>query len=445
MGDDAYIFFRYAHNIANGHGPIWNIDGLPVEGFSSPVWVYWLGVWGQWFDIPTIARLSGVIGMMGSLYSIHQMSDRSTWAVWGVLLTMGFHYWGTAGLESSWVIWLTVLCLPLLEDAPTPKTMFYLSVLGLLRPEGLGLVLLLSGWNWWMHRKHLIWLAWIPVLIWFGVRWQIYGDLLPNTYWAKATGDTWFRIQSGLIYAGWLAIPIGLGFIYQSWKIWWFPTVLWLVVLLGGGDWMWHDRLLLPVISVIWVFSARLDWTPRLLLTLPLLKYWIPISLLSATVGAGITGKQLPIRLHQEGNLIEISEVMANDIRQVYSEDSLIAINHAGVLPYFLADYPFIDMSALNDRHLARLNGNLHEKYDPDYILSLKPDLVVLNSLSDPKSGEGFQDNYWEGESVLFRHPQFSMEYVPIAKSWRRVRFGGGVASIWLFQRRRTLDRWNSE
>lgn len=122
-----------------------------------------------------------------------------------------------------------------------------------------------------------------------------------------------------------------------------------------------------------------------------------------------------------------------------------MVINHAGVLPYFLSDYRFVDMSALNDHHLARTVGNLHEKFDPDYILGRKPDLVILNSLSDPKTGEGYQDNYWAGESVLFRHPQFVKEYVPIAKSWRRIRYGGDVASIWIFQRRRTLDRWNSE
>lgn len=445
MGDDAYIFFRYAQNISNGHGPIWNVGATPVEGFSSPIWVYWLGLWGQWFDIPTVARLSGAVGVIGSLFSIHQLSNRSMWAVWGVLLTMGFHYWGTAGLETSWVIWFTLLCLPLLEEAPTPKTMFYLSVLGVLRPEGVGLVILLSGWSYWIHRHNLIWLAWIPMVLWLGVRWQIYGELLPNTYWAKATGDTWFRIQSGWNYAGWLGISIGFGWIYHSWKIWWFPTVLWLVVVLGGGDWMWYDRLLLPAISVIWVLSARLERIPKLLLSVPLIKYWMSFSLMGATMSTGFTGKQLPIRWHQEGNLIEISEMMAQEIRQAYPEDSLIAINHAGVLPYFLAEYSFVDMSALNDHHLARVNGNLHEKYDPDYILSLKPDLVVLNSLSDPKSGEGFQDNYWDGESVLFRHPKFSEEYVPIARSWRRARFGGGVASIWLFQRRRTLERWNSK
>lgn len=37
--DDANIFFRYARNLAEGHGLVWNPGGERVEGFSSPVWV----------------------------------------------------------------------------------------------------------------------------------------------------------------------------------------------------------------------------------------------------------------------------------------------------------------------------------------------------------------------------------------------------------------------
>ncbi len=33
--DDAYITFRYAHNIIAGHGPVFNV-GERVEGFTSP-------------------------------------------------------------------------------------------------------------------------------------------------------------------------------------------------------------------------------------------------------------------------------------------------------------------------------------------------------------------------------------------------------------------------
>src|SRR5215471_3596610 len=35
--DDAYIFFRYAHNISQGHGYVFNI-GQSVEGTTSVTW-----------------------------------------------------------------------------------------------------------------------------------------------------------------------------------------------------------------------------------------------------------------------------------------------------------------------------------------------------------------------------------------------------------------------
>ena len=129
---------------------------------------------------------------------------------------------------------------------------------------------------------------------------------------------------------------------------------------------------------------------------------------------------------------------MASDIRAVYPDTIRIAVNHAGALPYFLPEHEFIDMSALNDRYLARLEGGLHEKYDADYVLEQDPELIVLNSFVDPKSEQGsYQPNYWVGETSLYQHPQFTQRYVPIAQSWRRVRHGGGFASVWLFKRRK--------
>lgn len=37
--DDADIFFTYANNLANGNGIIYSRDILPVEGYSSMLWM----------------------------------------------------------------------------------------------------------------------------------------------------------------------------------------------------------------------------------------------------------------------------------------------------------------------------------------------------------------------------------------------------------------------
>ena len=54
---------------------------------------------------------------------------------------------------------------------------------------------------------------------------------------------------------------------------------------------------------------------------------------------------------------------------------------------------------------------------------------MVLNSLSDPKSGEGFQDIIGKGKVCCFdtHSSPWSMYRLP---NLGRVRFGGGVASM---------------
>ena len=440
MGDDSFIFFRYAHNFIEGHGLKWNVFDVPVEGFSSPLWVFWLSIFGNWFDIIVVAQWSNVLCLIGVGYFIWKQSEKSWWAMWGVFFTMGIQYWGTAGLETPLYICLFVGVLPVCYQRPTFTQLVILSLLGITRPEGVGLVILAVSYLIWMYRDWRMLLVLIPTVFWILVRWQYYGDILPNTYWAKATGDPLFRVISGWNYGGWLILPLLIGLWKSTFKKpWVWVSTLWLVVIVGGGDWMWHDRLLLPVIVSVWILSQRIVGWSKWFIMGSLVKYWIPLSVLGSLLMSPFSGKGLSIQYHQEGNLIEVSKNLANDIRSVVPPDSLIAINHAGAVPYFLPEHNFLDISGLNDRYLAKMEGNLHEKYDAEYILSRKPDWIILNSLIDPKSENGhFKPNYWQGESVIFEHPSFSKEYVPIAQSWRRIRYGGGVASIWLFRRRLT-------
>ena len=39
MIDDSFISFRYAENLAGGHGPVYNPGDPPVEGYSNLLWV----------------------------------------------------------------------------------------------------------------------------------------------------------------------------------------------------------------------------------------------------------------------------------------------------------------------------------------------------------------------------------------------------------------------
>lgn len=445
IGDDSFIFFRYADNFGNGDGLQWNSSGVPVEGFSSPIWTVWLGCWSYWFDIVTVAQWTGLVCMILILIQIFQFVKGTVGVIWGASLTMGMHYWGTSGLETPLYTLLLINVFPLIHSSCKTNSMWLswlsLALLGLCRPESPAIVCAVLILWWWKERAlpRVVVAVCIPMLLWQCVRGFYYADVLPNTYWAKASGDWTVRLASGWIYGRWIALPLVLGlWKSEDKRAWVLLFALWGIVVLGGGDWMWHHRLLVPVIVGVWALSQKINGIWKWTVQIPLLYYWMSPLMVWGVFSSMWTGKTLSITEYQEGNLIEVSENLASDIRAVYPEPIRIAVNHAGALPYFLPEHEFIDMSALNDRYLARLEGGLHEKYDASYVFMQDPELIVLNSFVDPKSEDGrYQPNYWVGETALYQDPRFTERYVPIAQSWRRVRHGGGFASIWLFRRRK--------
>jgi hypothetical protein len=58
----------------------------------------------------------------------------------------------------------------------------------------------------------------------------------------------------------------------------------------------------------------------------------------------------------------------------------LLAVDAAGKIPFY-SGLPAVDMLGLNDEHIAHLPARYfeagHNKYDPDYVLSRRPDLLV--------------------------------------------------------------------
>ena len=77
--DDTYIFLRYARNLADGNGPVFNV-GERVEGFSSPLWTILLGLAGfLGADLEMAARVLGLscgTGVVAILtYSIYRRTN----------------------------------------------------------------------------------------------------------------------------------------------------------------------------------------------------------------------------------------------------------------------------------------------------------------------------------------------------------------------------------
>ncbi|UCG51318.1 MAG: hypothetical protein JSW58_14150, partial [Candidatus Latescibacterota bacterium] len=60
--DDSYISYRYAENLANGHGLRFNTEEQPVEGYSNLLWILLCAVFYlAGFDLPTAMPTVGVL------------------------------------------------------------------------------------------------------------------------------------------------------------------------------------------------------------------------------------------------------------------------------------------------------------------------------------------------------------------------------------------------
>jgi hypothetical protein len=107
---------------------------------------------------------------------------------------------------------------------------------------------------------------------------------------------------------------------------------------------------------------------------------------------------------------------LGTEINARTAPSAVLAMDDAGLAP-FLADRTTIDMLGLNDRHIAHLPGAFG-KFDIDYVLGRRPDLIVLISyVPEPVHDADFRIAY---HARIFRSPTFRADY----RFTRRFEFG---------------------
>ncbi|CAA0114150.1 Uncharacterised protein [BD1-7 clade bacterium] len=432
IGDDAFIYFRYVDRALAGHWGSWTSQIPAVEGYSSVLWTTWLILLAKaGIGVEVAARASGLLFALLALLSTYQLGRLLKASIWqsGVAcllfsMVAGLHYWSTAGLETS--LYLLIFIQAVISMIRLRHHVLWLALIGLARPEGPILLLALLIAMKCVYRQRFPWwqvgVIVTPLLVWMAIRWQLYHALLPNTFYAKATGDPLQQIIKGLIYGFVCWIPL-LG----AWLLWFKSrrqdimialgavSLLLGIVVGGGGDWMIYARLLVPVVPVLLAVSVAL-WSQSPTRNACIVVSFLPMFLLVVFPRfwwPAFTGEQLDPTSKIEGTMTERSIDLANKIDAVFGQSTrLIAVNHAGALPYALADHNVIDMVGLNDAHIARAKGHMHRKYDVDYVLEQAPDLVILNSRTLPGSqGVAYHTGYWAGETALVEHPDFYRYY----------------------------------
>ena len=215
--DDAYISFRYAANLAQGEGLVFN-PGERVEGYSNFLFVILLAASSKLGITPPLAarliNLASLVFLVGLLvYGRHGNTSRRVHAglgwLAGLFLVLSPH---TAlnvlsGLETpTTAALLAAGVLFLGRGRPRLAAVSFL-VVALSRPEGIVLALGAAAWDVWRGRDQvwsriLNWLALLvgPYTLFFLWRVIYYGSPLPNSVRAKSGSSTGWHIEQTLSY-----------------------------------------------------------------------------------------------------------------------------------------------------------------------------------------------------------------------------------------------------
>jgi arabinofuranosyltransferase len=206
--DDAFIMFRYADNLANGHGLVWN-RGERVEGYTNflGTLAFAAGLYAG-FEPVAFSHASNLVFLVTALLLFWALARRVLGSPWHALAATAllgsnftFSSSGTQGLGTHMQTTALVGCMLLLariRDGASVATLVGFSLCAaaaaLVRMDSLLPVALLgavaSAFVWRTPRRlaalaALVVPGAIVVASWLAWRWSYYGDLLPNTYYVK--------------------------------------------------------------------------------------------------------------------------------------------------------------------------------------------------------------------------------------------------------------------
>ena len=460
LTDDSYISFRYSKNLALGEGLRWNAGGDKVEGYTNFLWVL-IGALVcllQPGRLPLLMSGLGVVFLLVTIWIIDRTlalqfpGERlPSWTAAFFMAASGpLILWSASGLETMLFTMLTAAGFLLLEKRlQTGEIRYEYQIwivsffLFLTRPDGIvfaavmGFYLLLWRKGIFRRDRLLPFLGafLIPFLIYNIWRIAYFGYWLPNTFYAKATGDAANQFKKGGLYLFDFSLtyllpllPLVLYLLVRRRRVpadkshftaiaVLFLTTFTVYVVLVGGDYMAMYRFFVPLIPLLYLLviggffraggSAKntLGWT---LLTAALFVTFLPSTPLDRRVWGGNKtyhyGCYEGFRTEQWylNRYITIGKLF----RQLKkNEGDSLVIPAIGAVGYF-SGMNVIDYYGLTEPRIARMakktfgeNFPGHEKTDIDFILSKNPIYLM-----------GYKR--FSSYKVAWDHPMFESQYI---------------------------------
>ncbi len=464
--DDAYISARYARNLAQGLGLVYN-PGERVMGFTSllltllEALVYRAGGDGL-FVAKVIGVLSG-LGVLGLTARITRTMGGSTGTALAAMAFLAVYpalpISAVMGLETTLFAFLVLLIVFLMLQRPEPiirpRNPLLLGITfglaTLTRPEGLGvaLVFLTLALLRWGQQRPLSLRRLSPVAVWLSVYaailiptliglWAYYGSPVPNTFYAKTA-------------AGWMPNQYFAGFIY--WILWLkepynlllIPCFLWgmhsphirsrgalaaLIASYGayliyvGGDWMPGHRLLMPIAPLYYILALlglEMAWRSWCSRWPRLRRIWqvAPFALF-ALLALLSYGETRTVSEHIQARARGYARAhlwIAHWLRENTPSHASVALMDIGLIGY-ISERWILDITGLTSREIARIahqGGGWARSSEEiatqvaQFVLAQKPDLIILAHVTPSLDPEHFAG--WIYDTAIFRSPAFADQY----------------------------------
>lgn len=413
--DDAYISFRYSKNLVEGHGLVYNPGEERVEGYSNFLYtlliaggialggVQWTYQYALWINL-----LAGVLLLILIGRSRYLGLTTKIGAIFLTGITPALAFWAASGLETVPVVMVQVGIVLLVEEicrrGVQKKTVIMLGALCavsiFLRADGFLIPLLAVLYLAVNRQKVGIGIGAATAVAMFGqFGWRLwyYGDLMPNTYYAKVSGTLAERLGSAQhvmsiifwqtgIFVALIVLATGAG--WHLWKkggwaqkipfrFWFFGAWLgyWIYV---GGD-IYHERFLVVLFPLAWITLCQaIRWglnnspKPKLILQIGVIAGMLLVVV--------VTPRWITYEKQAETN--SVGWRFVGEILKLSPEDSSVAVDAAGKIAFF-SGLKTIDMHGLNDKHIGRLpvrDGEFvlgHAKTDWDYVMSQQPTFIT--------------------------------------------------------------------
>ncbi|MCO6437446.1 MAG: hypothetical protein J5J06_10195 [Phycisphaerae bacterium] len=470
--DDAYISMRYARNWAAGHGLVFN-PAERVEGFTNFAWTAILAAAAALrVDLPAFSVIASCLFCLVTLFLTLRLAERAylefdlpTGRAWipPLILALypGWAYWAFSGMEGMLAasLYLGVLlaaCRPLTHRSDPLLVGTLLALAAMTRWEAVLLLpvvvvaIVVYGRDRSRRQRftHAI-VTGATFLLLFGVyfaaRYAYYGELLPNTYFAKTGGPSTARLPNGLIYTGELGVTFLLpvtGLVLLRWiRLPIAKVFLMLFVCQGifaiwaGGDFFPWLRFYVPILPVCAILMgicielslahrARTKRSSRAVLAM----FMIPAVVLSGFVidlGSALAHAGLVRQWKDVGRWTSAT----------FPEDYQVALAPIGAVGFF-SDRKIIDILGLTDYDTAHFGQwdvsepPGHQMSDLDAMLGRRPELVLGNAPTfdhEPTVEEVHRASFRRTLKRLFARPDFQAAYV-----FRTASFEGRIIPYWI-------------